>query len=56
MKILGLPPDVGTVGKPIKLGQREPIGPCGQYRIKYPLEALERAGLAEIDYGGYPLD
>jgi len=56
MRILGLPPDVGTVGKPIKLGQREPIGPCGQYRIKYPLEALERAGLAEIDYGGYPLD
>ena len=56
MKILGLPPDVGNPAEPLKeIGQREPIGPCGQYRIKYPLDTLNELESVQTDWGGYPL-
>lgn len=56
MKILGLPPDIGTPGVPLQeVGQKEPIGPCGQYRIKYPFEALDAREGVFAEYGGYPL-
>lgn len=57
MKILGLPPDIGNPAERLKeIGQKEPIGPCGQYRIKYPLEALNNLDDVSTEYGGYPLD
>lgn len=56
MRILGLPPDIGNPGERLKeVGQKEPIGPCGQYRIKSPLEALDQLPSVQTDYGGYPL-
>lgn len=57
IKVLGLPPDIGRPGVPLeKVGQREPIGPCGQYRIKYPFEALDNLASVQTEYGGYPLE
>lgn len=56
MRILGLPPDIGNPGERLKeVGQKEPIGPCGQYRIKYPFEALDKLPSVQTEYGGYPL-
>lgn len=56
MRILGLPPDIGQPGEQLReIGQREPIGPCGQYRIKYPLEALNDLSSVQTEWGGYPL-
>lgn len=57
MKILGLPPDIGKPGERLKeVGQKEPIGACGQYRIKYPFEALNRLPSVQTDWGAYPLE
>jgi len=56
MRVLGLPPDIGIPGQPLeKVGQQEPMGPCGQYRIKYPFEQLNKLG-AHAEYGAYPLE
>lgn len=56
MKILGLPPDIGNPAERLKeIGQKEPIGPCGQYRIKYPFDALNKLDDVYAEYGGYPL-
>lgn len=56
MKILGLPSDVGHPGVQVGLGAQEPLGPCAQYRIKYPLDQLSVQTEIEVEWGVYPLD
>jgi len=53
--VLGLPADIARGQRPIP-GQKEPIGGSGYYRIKAPFQVLEEQGLAEVDYGVWPLD
>jgi len=56
LKILGLPSDVGRPGENLAVGAKEPLGPCGQYRIKYPLDALSVQTDIEVEWGVYPLE
>ena len=57
MRILGLPSDVGDPRDPRRVqGQQFPIGPCGSYRIRWPLETLESQGLAEVKWGAFTLE
>jgi hypothetical protein len=56
VKILCLPSDVGHPGLRLPLGAKEPLGPCAQYRIKYPFEALSVQTEIEVEWGVYPLD
>ena len=56
MRVLGLPSDIGDPRNPqITQGQQFPLGACGSYRVRWPLEALERAGLAEVQWGAFSL-
>lgn len=55
LRILGLPADIPREADG-KGGFRfcpDRIGACGSYRIKWPLDALKKAGLAETEWGAF---
>jgi glycosyltransferase involved in cell wall biosynthesis len=50
-----LPADIAKGEELTTPGQKEPIGPCGYYRVKCPWRVLGEQALAEVEYGAWEI-